>query len=222
MSGSIIQHAVTEPNPPPGTPLTLAFGSNVTAGNAIVVFAANLNGGTVSFGTCTDNHSDAFSALSGCAITDATRAVSMKAYAAFGVAGGATTVQVPYSGSPNLLTLYLFEVSGVGGFDAGSASTGTTTTASTTSFTTTHASDLCIATTLQESTSAGAGTGFTLIEITAAMANCLEFTTFASSGSHTATAQGDGSNQVWGINAATFFPASSGAAKNAILFGTVA
>lgn len=202
---SVVQTTVLEAFTP-GSPYGATFSSPVTAGNAIVVVAA-CQEATVTFNSCSDG-TNSYQTLAGASCFSATdgNGTAMQVYAAFNVVGGtAYTVSITTTGAQQYLAVYAFEVSGITAYDNGTGATGSSTgNASTGNFATSFSGEIVIAATINQSTSTGPGSGYTLIQLTSSFTDCLEYA-LVGAGTQNASATMDGSSQGWGIVAAAFY-----------------
>ena len=112
------------------------------------------------------------------------------------------TFDTPASGTWSV-GVYAFEISGTSVFDAGDAAVGVGTSASTGVFTSNNPNDLIISVAFNQAKVAPTSESYTLIQNTATLGACLQYTTGAAAGSQTATAT-YAASQDWCITAGAF------------------
>lgn len=173
-----------------GSSTSLAFTSNVTAGNTIVVCTlAPVTGSSV-----TDSQGNVYS-----------QAPSGNIWYSLNAKGGATTVTVNFGTSPGWLPVILSEftkASSGGGFDQSSYATGTSTTPTGGSITPAVANELVVGY-CTGGNNATAGTGYTLIDNSTG--DTVEYGTHAGT-SALQTLFALASSATWYIQTATFKP----------------
>src|ERR1043166_2238557 len=147
MSITLVQSAST--NQTSGSSLSLAFSTNITSGNAIIVAVhgdAFPNSLTISDGVNT------YSAL---AEVGSGGTPSLRIFYALGVAAGATTITAT-AGSNNVMAIAIHEYSGIIGFDVSTSNAGSFgTTQAAGSITTNFASELLFGATAVQTSSGG-------------------------------------------------------------------
>lgn len=103
---TVIQRNVTQGN---NGVISLAFGANVTAGNAIIVIVGT--GSTTTIPTPTDTGGDTFVLLG--SVKDSGNSASMAVFACYSSAGGAQTISVNVGAGTTNTGLHIREVSGL-------------------------------------------------------------------------------------------------------------
>jgi hypothetical protein len=186
------------------------FTSNVTAGNLILIIAANQGSTGVTFTGGSDNSgSNVYSPCTGasCSGSDGSGTQMSAFYCANAVGGGTWSTTWSSTGTLAAFATYCFEISGVTAYDNGGGTTGTSATAATGNFSTSFSNEIIVAATINVGSANSPGSGYTLIVITSSFQDILMYGLFGG-GTQNATANLNGS-QGWGIVAAAFYTPSA-------------
>ena len=196
-------------------PITTSFSSNDTAGNAIVVIAANDDTTPLTWTSVTDSESNTYVACVGASVNDtSSHPYQMAMFVAFSIKGGTTnTISAHFTGTSSNLGLYAFEVQGISAYDDGSGNSTlgvASGTASSGQFLLHYPYEIIIAATMTIGAALSPGIGYTQLAITATYSNMLEYAV-PMNGSNNATVTMTGST-TWAMVAGAFY-----LAKNIVL-----
>jgi predicted secreted protein len=204
MSISLVQNTS---NNVPGNPMSLAFGSNVTAGNLLIVGVGSTTGGasnsTISL---SDTLGNTYTSLG--KVEEGVLSASGEIFYCIANSSGANTVTATYS-SGSGIALHVAEFSGVSAVDQNAVTNDQTGTAADSGPVTTAFADELLLGWLIASGAPTAGTGWTLLSSQGAtLRSALEYQIVSSTGTYDATftlGSGKGGTPVWGLRITTFF-----------------
>lgn len=202
-----------------GSPQFLAFPNPVTPGNAIVVIGMN-GGSIIDFTSASDNAGNTYVPCAGASCSDPTvgGGTCAQMFVAFNVTGGATTVEIDWTGGNSSTALYIFEISGVDSYDAGAGQASNAppdATSTSGPFTTHHGDEIIIAANIVGTSAISEGPGFTLIAITPGFGDCLEYMVTSTPGTQEATSPVNQPTS-YGMVAGAFFMKST---SDVLFFG---
>jgi len=188
------------------TTVAVTFTAAQTVGNLNVV-AVGWNDATTSVATVADSKGNSYQLAVG--PTRRTGALSQSIYYAQNIAAataGSNTVTVTFGAAAPFADVRIAEYSGIdptNAFEVAVGSSGTGTSSSSGAVTTTNTTDLLVAANVVETTTTGAGTGYTKRIITNPDSDILEDRVVTAAGSQTATAPVSPSGQ-WVMQLAAF------------------
>jgi chitodextrinase len=207
-----VQSNSASPNNSSVSTLPVTFTSAQTAGNFIVVGVSWASSTTVS--SITDSKGNTYSLAVGPTTNTALGATAAIYYAnnIATAAAGANTVTVAFSSAVPYPDIRVAEYSGISTtspLDVTAVATGDSATTDSGSASTTNANDLIVGSNAQQTTTSGAGTGFTSRQISGWDGNILEDRIVSSTGAYDATAPISPSGN-WIMQMAAFKSTGSG------------
>lgn len=186
--------------------LALAYGSNVTAGNLLVVsFSAHGLDGSTTTASIADTRGNIWT-LAGPLLYYSPFTQGLCTWYAVAASSGADTVTVTLSASQTQLRMTVQEFSNVNSLDQTSQATGSAYPLNSGSKTTTAANEIVFGWALANGGTTAVGSGFTAAA-TAQSFQASEYQVGATAGSYAATYPGDGTSGGWACQMATFMAA---------------
>jgi hypothetical protein len=204
MSISLVQNTS---NNVPGSSMSLAFNSNVTAGNLLLVLVGNSTGGLSASYTVTDTLGNTYVSLG--QVEDVSGGPTSDLLWCVSNGSGANTVSVSYT-SGSGLALHVAEFSGVSYLDQNAASSDNTGTSADSGPVTTNVANELLIGALCASGAPTVGSGWTLLSTQGAtIRSSWEYQIVSSTGTYDATytiGSGKSGTPSWGLRIATFSP----------------